>query len=120
MGNKKVQSMVQQHTSGGIVRMPLNVCKLVFGTVLFTAIGGQPLSLVVGFVGAKIGELIGWFTPRVGARLGATVGYTSGLGVAAVIVAIGLYIGLQEVEREQCELDTVQRDLKQYQKTLPV
>jgi energy-coupling factor transporter ATP-binding protein EcfA2 len=29
-----------------MVRMPLNVCKLVAGTVLFAAIGGQPLSLV--------------------------------------------------------------------------
>ena len=53
-----------------IVRMPLNVCKLVAGTVLFAAIGGQPLSLVTGFLGAKIGELIGLFTPRVGAGLG--------------------------------------------------
>ena len=99
-----------------IVRMPLNVCKLVFGTVLFTAIGGQPLSLVTGFLGAKIGELIGWFTHRVGAGLGATIGYTSGLGVAAVIVAIGLFIGLQEVEREQCELDAVQKEFEQYRK----
>ena len=109
--------MVQQQMQvGGIVRMPLNVCKLVFGTVLFTAIGGQPLSLVAGFVGAKIGELIGWFTPRVGAGLGTTVGYASGLGVGAVIVAIGLFIGLQEVEREQCELDAVQKELEQYRK----
>jgi hypothetical protein len=101
-----------------IVRMPLNVCKLVAGTVLFAAIGGQPLSLVTGFLGAKIGELIGLFTPRVGAGLGATVGYASGLGVAGMIVAIGLFIGLQEMENEQCELDAVQKELEQHRRTL--
>ena len=99
-----------------IVRMPLNVCKLVIGTVLFAAIGGQPLALVTGFLGAKFGELIGWFTPRIGAGLGATIGYASGLGVSGVIVAIGLFIGLQEVESEQCELDAVQKELEQYRK----
>ena len=99
-----------------IVRMPLNVCKLVAGTVLFAAIGGQPLSWVTGFLGAKIGELIRLFTPRVGAGVGATIGYASGLGVAGMIGAIGLFIGLQEVENEQCELDAVQKELEQYQK----
>ena len=82
---------------------------LVVGTMFFAAIGGQPLALVTGFLdlGAKVGELIGWFTPRVGA----------GLGVAGVISAIGLFIGLQEVESEQCELDAVQKELEKYRKT---
>jgi uncharacterized membrane-anchored protein YhcB (DUF1043 family) len=56
------------------------------------------------------------FTTRVGAGLGATVGYASGLGIAGMIVAIGLFIGLQEVENEQCELDAVQKELEQYRK----
>ena len=101
-----------------IVRMPLNICKLVAGTVLFAAICGQPLSWVTGFLGAKIGELIGFFTPRVGAGLGATVGYASGLGAAGMIGAIGLLIGLQEVENEHCELDAVQKELEKYQKSV--
>ena len=101
-----------------IVRMPLNVCKFVVGTVLIAAIGGQPLALITGFLGAKFGELIGEFTPRVGAGLGATLGYASGLGIAGVIVAIGLFGGLQEGEREQSELEAVQKELEQYRKTL--
>ena len=50
---------------------------------------------------------------------GVTVGYASGLGVAGVIVAIGIFIGLQEVESEQCELDAVQKSsnsIKNYYK----
>ncbi len=54
-----------------IVRMPLNVCSFLVGTIVLAAIGGQPLGLLTGFLGAKLGELIGWFTPRVGAGLGA-------------------------------------------------
>ena len=49
---------------------------------------------------------------------GVTVGYASGLGVAGVIVAIGIFIGLQEVESEQCKLDAVQKELEQYQELL--
>ena len=101
-----------------IIQMLLNVCKFTVGTILFAAIGGQPLSLVTGFLGAQFGELIRWFTPRVGARLGETVGYASGLGVAGVMVAIGLFIGLQEKEREQCELDAVQKELDNCRKNI--
>ena len=88
-----------------------------FVTALFDVIGSQPLSLVIGFLGAKIGEVTGCFTPRVGAKLGATVGYMSGLGVAAMIVAIGLFSGLQEVESELCEVDAIHKVLEWYKRS---
>ncbi len=101
-----------------IVRMPLNVCSFLVGTVGLAAIGGQPLGLVTGFLGAKLGELIRWFTPIVGTGLGATIGYVSGFGVAGVIVGFGLFNGLQEAEENNLNWMLFRRNLNNTEKRL--
>ena len=97
------------------VRLPLEVCGFVAGTIFGISVSSYFLGVIGIVVGAAIGGTIRLFTRRIKVTDGASFGFMTAVSLLSIGCAYMVFADLQKHEAQQKELEDIQNEIKKQQ-----